>query len=206
MTELVGLYDVRDLCQDRFRVEQMAGIVHNVLIAHDPLFINDKIGPLRIAKQDRFRVGLHHTILLNRIPREIIQQWIGEPKLLRKRFLRSDVIHAYTQNLGIEAFVLGEVQLESQVLIGSDAAEGTYEEEKHHILLALIVGEACGLSYGAEHEEVGRLLSDVDGRGRDGQPQPAHGEQGCQQTNVFDPVPTHVRSSSGGYFVPDMSR
>ncbi len=31
MTELVGLYDVRDLCQDRFRVEQMAGIVHNVL-------------------------------------------------------------------------------------------------------------------------------------------------------------------------------
>src|SRR5919198_2224790 len=184
----------------------MTGFVHDVLIAHDPLFVDDKIGPLRIAKEHRFRVGLHRAILLNRVPREIIQQWIGEPKLLRKRFLRSDVILAYTQNLGIEAFVLGEIQLESQVLIGSDAAEGTYEEEEHHILLALIVGEPYALSYGAEHEEVWGLLSDLDGRGRDGQPQPAHGEQGCKQTNAFDPVPTHVRSPSGGCFVPEMCR
>jgi hypothetical protein len=49
------------------------------------------------------------------------------------------MIHADPQHLGVEAFELGEIQLESQYLRASDTTEGAYEEEQDNILLAVMV-------------------------------------------------------------------
>jgi hypothetical protein len=70
-------------------------------------------------------------------------------------------ICAHPQNLGVKAFVLGEIQLESQGLLGSDTGEGRGEEKHQHSLLALIIGEPHRLSHSTMYDEIRGLVPDV---------------------------------------------
>ena len=49
------------------------------------------------------------------------------------------MIDADPQHLGVEAFELGKIQLESQYLRASHTTEGAYEEEQEHMLFALVI-------------------------------------------------------------------
>jgi hypothetical protein len=130
---------VRQRSQEFFVRKQMTGGLHDVDVPDNALFVDDEIRPFGIAKIGGIRVGIHHPILLDRIPRKIVQQWVGQAHFLGKGLLRSDVIDADPQHLGVEAFELGEIQLESQYLRGSDTAKGAYEEEQEHMLFALVI-------------------------------------------------------------------
>ena len=107
----------------------MTGVLHDVDVLDNALSIDDEIRPFCIAKIGGIRGHVHYVIFLDCLPRKIVQQWIGQPHFLGKGLLRSDVIDADPQYLGVEAFELGEIQLESQYLRASDASKGAYEEE-----------------------------------------------------------------------------
>ena len=70
-------------------------------------------------------------------------------------------IGAHPQDLGVKAFVLGEIQLESQGLLGSDTGEGRGEEKQQYRLPPLILGEPHRLSDGTMHDEIRGLVPDV---------------------------------------------
>lgn len=147
---LVSLSDFRDLGNDSLGVESVATILHGMGVANDPLFIDDEIRSPGITEERRVWIGFHDAVLFDRIPRKVIEQWIGQSDAFGKCLLRSDVIDANTHDLGVKAFELGKIQLESQYLRASDAAEGAYEEKQQHMLLPLITRQAQRLAYGAE--------------------------------------------------------
>jgi hypothetical protein len=128
----------------------MPAVVHDMGVADNPLFIDDEVRSSSIAKERRVRIGLHNAIFFDRIPREIVEQWIRQSHTFGEGLLGSDVIDTDTHDLGVEAFELGKIQLESQYFGTSDAAEGAHEEKQQHVLLPLETREAEGLADGAE--------------------------------------------------------
>src|SRR6266511_1602987 len=70
--------DFLDDVKNLLRVEHMTGIFHDVLIADDPLVIDDEIRSLCHAVIRGVRIADHDAILLDCIPREIAQQRIGQ--------------------------------------------------------------------------------------------------------------------------------
>ena len=72
------------------------------------------------------------------------------------------MINTDPQYLGVEAFELGEIQLESQSLVRSDAAKCSHEEKHQDIFLALVIRQAYRFANRIEGQKVWGFLSDVE--------------------------------------------
>ena len=45
---LLAFEDFRDLGKNLFRIEHVALLVHDVFVAHDPLFVDEEVGALGV--------------------------------------------------------------------------------------------------------------------------------------------------------------
>ena len=120
----------------------------DLVVAHHAFLVDDHESPLVTPVNDRpeallFKKGRvieKGAIGLRHAAEHVAQQGIGETELFGPCFVGIVEIDADTQYLGIGGLELGQVKLEGQRFLRSNAGEGAHVEEYDHVLLADKVG------------------------------------------------------------------
>src|SRR5262249_47974085 len=107
------------LCKQLVISDELLGTIEDLLVANGSLLIDDRVRPLGVAVEPALRIGVQKAIGLEGGPRKIADQREGEPHLLAPCLKGRHEVGAHAHDLGIAAFELGKVKLESRDLAGS---------------------------------------------------------------------------------------
>src|SRR6266851_2241343 len=113
---------------------EVFGAVEDLFVANGSGLIDDRVRALGVAVEPALRIGVEEPIGLEGGARKIADQREGEAHLVAPRLECGYEVGADAQDLGVAAFELGEIKLESRDLARSSRGEGPDEAEQHHVL------------------------------------------------------------------------
>src|SRR5215467_14416741 len=144
--------------------DELLGTIEDLLVANGSLLIDDRVRPLGVAVEPALRIGVQKAIGLEGGARKIADQREGEPHLLAPCLKGRHEVGAHAHDLGIAAFELGKVKLESRDLAGSSRGEGGDDADQYDVLLSLVVGQRQALLRGRRRRqrEVWCLVADPE--------------------------------------------
>lgn len=138
---------------------EVAGSVRwdDLLPADDALLIDDKRGPFAEA------LGTQHAVISRHLTVEVAEERKRADAAVASEGSLSRIgVDAYAQNLGVELFEPGVVELQFCQLLLSDGREGQRKEEENHVLLTSKVAEGYLLAQGALADEIRRFFPHFD--------------------------------------------
>ena len=113
-----------------------------------------------------FGLGVENAIAPGGIAAQVAQHWEGDALLIRPGFICEETIHGDTQDLGVRRFQLLQVLLEGLRFLASIRRKRKDVKRQSHVLLSPEVPERNILPVLIFQGEIGRHISDFDGRYR----------------------------------------
>src|SRR5712691_10483333 len=169
-----SLLELVQLRQQLVVRDELSRVVEDLLEAEDTRLVDDQIGALGVAVETAVGVGVQNPVGLERLPRDVADERERQPQLLAPRRVRHGEVRADTHDLGITAFELGKIQLESRHLSRSSRREGADETEEDHVPLALELVQGELLRGRRGQGELGGPLPDLEGGDRCGRADHEH--------------------------------
>src|SRR5205823_8073113 len=179
------LFQLVELGEQLVVRDQILGTIEDLPISNRSRLVDNCISPLGVTIEPVLGIGLEESVGLQRRPGHIAEQREGEAHLLAPRLAGRHEVGADAQDLGIAAFELGQVKLESRDFARSGRSERADEPEQHHVLLAEVVRERNLLGGRRGQGEGGRLVADLHGRRREHR-------RACEERHHPDHNPRHV--------------
>jgi hypothetical protein len=124
-------------------------------------FIDDECCP-----PHHFGLRIPDAIVPGNIAAQVAQHWEVGAQLIRPGFIREKPIHGDTQDLGVGRFQLLQILLEALRFLASTRRKRKDIKRQSHVLLTLEVMEGNILPILIFQGEIGRHISDFDGRHR----------------------------------------
>ena len=114
-----------------------------LVVAHHAFHVDDHEGPLVAPVNDRSESLLLQqggviekcTVCRRHTAEHVAQQRVGKTEFFGPRYVGVIEIDTDTQYLGIRGFELGQIKLESQRFLRSNARKGPHVKEKDQVLL-----------------------------------------------------------------------
>lgn len=119
---------------------RIQGRIVHLLVNNLAAFVNQESCATAEFHGHAFNISLfRETVLAGHRASPIAEQGEGDTILLRERKIRKRAIHAHTQNLGVGAFQLCQILLESLYFLGSTTGEGEHIERQGNVLFPAVV-------------------------------------------------------------------
>src|SRR5204862_3629462 len=154
------------------RLEQIERVVHDLLVADDPLPIDDEVRPLPIPVGGTLLIRDEGVVGREHLPAEVGEQEVGDAVVPGERVERIRDVGAHAHDLGVQGVEVAAARLEALDLGRSDPAERLDERVEDDGSLGGEVRQRDLLAARGGQGEVGRLLPDLEGACRTDYSQP----------------------------------